>query len=462
MGSGLARTATTKERDDARHTTAPVGVLLTNDPVGLFMHGCVGGSWRRCWPHAERIDAEEGPRSRQWHEEDVGDTQRGQERRLETGDRVLDARVDRQRLGAVLVITPQAWPVRVPIADVLDGAGEITMMRRSAGRESPRSPAPIAVKGRRQLLRAVVVAALGIGATQIPLVSAYAGRADHQPAMRGSADARFYMQPTESRTTVCTGDSATYRIAVYVAVGGLTPGTVTSDMNGVRVEGYVNDAALGTLKPAAATTADFAGGVSTADFVFKAGKKPGKTTLVFQGAVKGQDIHVGYVSFKIPIRVIDCKFRVSGTLRFPADSAISPVPGPPLVAIIKPQQLTADTDGHLSGSATIHWNNASVSAGIGPLQCTAREKFGADDQVIVNGDVSDDGILTLTFEFPEANGVITTSCAGLATPPQPFPYIVHKVTVRIATKGGTIRAPATYKDTGTGGSATIVVKKVKT
>ncbi len=40
LNEGLTgTTATTKEKDDARHTTALAGVLLTNDPIGLFMHG---------------------------------------------------------------------------------------------------------------------------------------------------------------------------------------------------------------------------------------------------------------------------------------------------------------------------------------------------------------------------------------------------------------------------------------
>ena len=303
---------------------------------------------------------------------------------------------------------------------------------------------------------AVLIALVG-ATTQVPLVSAHA---DHV-ARRGQQDVRLYMNPTQSRTTVCTGDSATYRMAVYVEVGGLTPGTVTSDVHGVRVEAFPDDAALGTFKPKSAVTADFSGGVATADFVFKAGKKPGKTNLEFQGAVKGFDIQVGYVSSRIPIRVVDCKFSVSAALRFPADTSIIPIPGPPLVAFVKPKQLTADSDGHLSGSAVIHWNNASTSFSLPPLRCTATEKFGADDEVIVNGDVSDEGVLTLTLEFPEANGTLTTSCAGLDTPPQQFPYLIHTFTVHVPTKGGTIHAPATYKDTGTGGSATIVVKKVK-
>ena len=327
------------------------------------------------------------------------------------------------------------------------------MVRWLGGRQASVS------KSRRLWVRAAVLIALVGAAPQVPLVSAHAD----QLAKRGQQDVRLYMNPAQFRTTVCTGDSATYRMAVYgeLTVRVPTPGKATSDLDGITIEAFPDDAALGSFKPKSAVTADFSGGVATADFVFKAGKKPGQTFLEFQGAVKGFDIQIGYVSSRIPIRVVDCKFSVSGALRFPADTAIIPVPGPPLVAFVKPKQLTADSDGHLSGSAIIHWNNASVSATIPPLRCTATEKFGADDEVIVNGDVSDDGILTLTLEFPEAKGTLTTSCAGLDTPPQLFPYLVHTLTVHIRTTGGTIRAPATYKDTGSGGSATIVVKKVK-
>jgi hypothetical protein len=302
----------------------------------------------------------------------------------------------------------------------------------------------------------IALTALVGATTQVPGAFAYAAPS------RSTLSAQFSMRPIQYRTTLCTGDKVSYQLAVYVAVsGGDSPGTAIEAVQGVSVEASAGDPALGAFTPSSNSTVSFDGGPATADFTFKVGKKPGSTNLDFQGAVKGYEIHVGYVSFRVPIRIIECKFRVSGVLRFPADTASIPIPGPPLVAVIKPKQLTADSDGHLSGSAIIHWNNASASASIGGVRCTAAEKFGADGEVIVNGDVSDDGILTLTFDFPEAKGTITTSCAGNDVPPQPYPYLVHQVTVRIATKGGLVRTAATYKDSSTSGSATIVVKKVK-
>jgi hypothetical protein len=268
---------------------------------------------------------------------------------------------------------------------------------------------------------------------------------------------RFYMQPTEYRTTVCTGDAATYSLAVYAEGSGSGPEPVTLAWRGVRVEASVDDAALGTLSPPSAITEDFSGGVSTADFRFKAGKKNGTTNLQFKGSVAG----FGTVSFKIPIRVVDCKFKVSGVVFFPPDTAYIPLPDPPLEGTLRPTQLTADTDGHLSAHALIHWGNGKTIANIPPDVVTATSRFGPDQEVIVNGEVSDDGILTLTFEFPMANGTITwTDIAGSTIQDLPTAYIVNKVTVKISTDGGTVKVPASYTTTGTGGTATFVVKKL--
>jgi hypothetical protein len=271
------------------------------------------------------------------------------------------------------------------------------------------------------------------------------------------------MNPTESKTTVCTGDQATYRMAVYaeITVTEPTPSTFGTDVEGVKVEANADDASLGTFSRTSAITSDFSGGVSTADFLFKAGKKPGKTNLEFQGVVAGVDIQIGYVSVRIPIRVIDCKFSVSGALRFPADPAFIPIPAPRIVAFVEPVQLTADDDGHLSGSAVIHWRNASMPSTVASLHCLVTVQFGADGEVIVNGDVSDKGILTLTFEFPPATSTTTLTCDGKGTPGLPLPFVVDKVTVHIKTKGGTVGAPARYSNTGAGGKATFVVKKLK-
>ena len=287
--------------------------------------------------------------------------------------------------------------------------------------------------------------------------SALARSADNKPATNAPLSYRFYMEPVEYRTTLCTGESAVYSMVVYLqaSTGPRDP------VSGVKIEAYPNDTKLGSFDKGSQVTQGFDGLPVTAEFKFKAGKKPGKTTLVFQGAVRKVDIQTGYVSFNIPIRVVDCKFKVSGTLRFPPDESFNPIPAPPLIVRIKAKELTADTEGHLSGSATVHWVSASVTRGVPGGTCTAIETFGRDDEVLINGDVSDDGVLTLTFEFPTANGLITMGCNGIFLSGQKFPYLVNTLTVHIRTKGGVVRSPAAYKDAKAPGSAVIVVKKVK-
>ncbi len=124
-------------------------------------------------------------------------------------------------------------------------------------------------------------------------------------------------------------------------------------------------------------------------------------------------------------------------------------------------QLVANEDGHLTGTASIHWVSASSSASVAGLRCTATETFGADGEVNINGDISDDGVLTLTFLFDEALGTLVTACAGHANPGGAFPYLIAQTTIKIKTSGGVVKQGITYGDNKFPGRANIVVKPVK-
>jgi hypothetical protein len=277
----------------------------------------------------------------------------------------------------------------------------------------------------------------------------------------------YYMDAVRYRTKLCVGDVAEYTMAVYRQS---TSSADRTALYGVKVEGYPNDSAVATFigktKVGVSTSwtspdgSDFAS--ISADFKLKAGKKPGKTTLVFQGSVRGVDALVGYVSFNIDIKVVQCKFKVSGTLRFPPDSSgDTSVPFPPLVARIKPVQLDADDEGHLTGSATIHWVSASATASVGGISCTNIETFSADAQVKINGDTSEDGVLTLSFVFPQASGLISMSCAGIPGGSGSFPYLPDQLTVDVPSRGGTFDHAASYNDDRFPGVAIITVKPIK-
>ncbi len=268
------------------------------------------------------------------------------------------------------------------------------------------------------------------------------------------------MLPVDYQTTICTGDTVAYSMGVY----GESDILRRHSIFGAEVEAYPQDKTLGTFDKATQTVRFREGRPEAARFRFKAGKKAGTTTLVFQGTVSttaGKDQNYGYVSYNIPIRIIDCRFRVSGTLRYPPDTNFAFVPAPPLVVRIKPTMLTADADGHLSALASVHWVSASVTRAVPGGTCTLIETFLHDDEVAINGEVSDEGVLTLTFEFPTADGLLSIACDGVTIQSQHLLYLVNTLTVHIRTSGGTIRSVANFKDLNTLGTAAIIVKNVK-
>jgi len=325
--------------------------------------------------------------------------------------------------------------------------------------------------GPRRLAMTIALACLAIGSVQVSVITARGASRPATSAVLLGLRSRYYLDVDKHRTTLCVGETTTYAANVYRTpiAGPLTPTPV--DM--VQVAANSFDTNVGTFLGKdrydilfISTTGPGPGDrPMAAQFRFKAGTKPGRTTLLFRADVPvptNESPVAAYVELKVDIRVIDCKFKVSGVVFFPPADLNPPFVDPPLEGTLRPTQLTADQDGHLSAKAIIHWGNGKSIIKLPPDVITSTSKFGADQEVIVNGDVSDEGLLTLTFELPRANGTITwTDIQGLTIPNQVTAYIVNNVTVHISTEGGTVRVPATYKPFDTVGTATIVVTKVK-
>ncbi len=126
---------------------------------------------------------------------------------------------------------------------------------------------------------------------------------------------RYYMEPSRYQTKLCVGDPVKYDMHVYRQAMGTD--TSRTDVFSTKVEAYPNDKSIGSFAQANVVVSIGSDGYpGIAGFTFT-GKKVGKTTLVFQGKVAGVEIQRGYVSFNIDIQVIQCKFKISGTTRFP-------------------------------------------------------------------------------------------------------------------------------------------------
>jgi hypothetical protein len=133
---------------------------------------------------------------------------------------------------------------------------------------------------------------------------------------------RFYIDVVAPKYTLCIGETVTYTMRVYRQF--TSPPSGWTDKNlpdpyavtGVQLEAHSSDNSVGTFKNNKASRAlgmtgfgdvDF----ETAEFVFTAGKKPGKANLYFEGAVRGYEINTGYVTTTIPVKVVRCKYRVN-------------------------------------------------------------------------------------------------------------------------------------------------------
>lgn len=152
-----------------------------------------------------------------------------------------------------------------------------------------------------------LVVALGMGAAAQP------------PPLK---NVRFYLDVVAPKYTLCIGETVTYTMRVYRQFTSPPPGWTDKNLPdpsavaGVRLEALSSDNSVGTFKnnkayKALGTTGFGDVNVETAEFVFTAGKKPGKANLYFEGAVSGYEINTGYVTTTIPVKVVRCKYRVS-------------------------------------------------------------------------------------------------------------------------------------------------------
>ena len=308
--------------------------------------------------------------------------------------------------------------------------------------------------GRRPLKWVGVVVVLlsltTVGAVQVPLAQA----APQQQTYRFSLDV------ASPRNTLCLGETVQYTATVLATP---LPGTpLFIDVPGVTVEAAPNDPSVGHFlhanKAGFVHTKTGSLGVepSSADFTFVAGTKPGKTTLVFQGLVKGFDAATGYVSFQVGIRVIPCKFKVRTTSRFQGDSINNPdIPYPPILSRMKTTEITGDATGHFTGESDV-----TVIGSTKAVQCSVSERFTGASHVDISGDLFEDGSLVLNFTYTPVTSSATERC-GPAAQSGAHTYTFDALKVSVRPTGGTIRSPHTYNGGQFKGTTTVVVTAEK-
>jgi hypothetical protein len=218
----------------------------------------------------------------------------------------------------------------------------------------------------------------------------------------------FSMQVQNPKTTLRCGETVTYLVKVELAQskGAPTPAPRSlglpkgQSVINVKVEAVSVDKNVGdfiatekgyaTAKTSMVFDDDLAG--LGAKFKFKA-KKPGKTTLYFEGLV-GEE----YVSAKLDVKVLPCRFKLNSVSIFKV--------GMTSVGIMD-GEIEADEQGNFSGSTIVNWTTSMLCGISSPIAPSTADLIGT---------INESGQLAGEITFGPITSVGGGSCGvGVAT-----------------------------------------------
>jgi len=215
---------------------------------------------------------------------------------------------------------------------------------------------------------------------------------------------------------MCIGQSQTF----YVSITRTTTKSIgdrlvdsTAMVLGITVSGAIDDAAVGSLTQSSADR--YTGGVGlqtyqTVEFTFKA-IKAGTTTLRFKGKVDwhwlpgatDESVQVNPEGYTVPVEAVvtvkvrPCRVKASAVHRWSSPGAVA-------VGTMDETDLTANDEGHFTGSGTIQW----IVGAIVP-ECVTTDVF-APSQVELSGDMDDSGQLAVALTYAPAVDSATIRC----------------------------------------------------
>lgn len=252
-----------------------------------------------------------------------------------------------------------------------------------------------------------LVLALTIGsAGQTPLAQA-------APASAGPNDIKFALEVfPETLPTICVNQ----KLYLYVSVSKTIfkvindqPYEIPGNVGSPYASGSVTGANIGTLKQ----QLGFAGDedpVNITSFIFT-GKKPGTTTLKFTAAIRNswiganEEIIGSSVKLErvVTVKVRNCKFKVEtfGQWNDPGGSPEW------FTAVSKEAVVTADADGHFSGSASVNW---AGRIDVPPCGYSAHQI--ASGQANYSGEMDESGQLMMNQTYEPVEASYSYACRG--------------------------------------------------
>ena len=258
------------------------------------------------------------------------------------------------------------------------------------------------------------------------------------------------------RSTLCLGETVRYTVKV---LGSPTIGTSpVIEVPGVKVEAsvvgvgaFVGSKGSGVSGAETGFAIDHPIGIQ---FSFRAGQKPGTTRLVFAATVKGDGADTGKVSLSLPVRVMECRFLVTEYTSFPPNPIENPsIPYPRIIASTDIVLLTADINGHFTGSGGVRWIGSTQAGG----GVSVTETFPSRSHVDITGEMSEDGKLSLKFVYQIATSNVVESVDGVTQSGLGLPYLLDPLEVTVDPHNSVTRKPHGYGLPGFLGKAKIIV-----
>lgn len=255
---------------------------------------------------------------------------------------------------------------------------------------------------------ATLLVVFALNSAGAPMSAAAQGPADQ-------VDFSIYIAPRQALLkTLCVGQSLTFYVSVerhIIATRNNRDHETTDSISGVGVRGTLGTPSVGTLKPDGLVVIGMdleeAASDAQAVFTFKA-KKPGSTSIKFAGAVERYWLGGGPltsasggplpVEDQVVVQVKKCKAKVSGVNRWSGAEYL-------VLGTMNDAELTADEDGHFTGTGTVTWVTHAVATG-----CITTDSM-APSEVDMTGQMDDDGRLIVQLNYQPAIDSATIYCA---------------------------------------------------
>jgi hypothetical protein len=258
------------------------------------------------------------------------------------------------------------------------------------------------------------------------------GSTAHIPPAQAAQTAdvvRWYMDIANPKTKICVGDTVEYLTKVFFV---FNPESRDEwPIPGVKVEATSSDKSVGSFKRDSAIAGFGNDDLVTASFLFTA-KKTGTSNLYFEGMVD-KKFRDTYVSFTVPVTVINCKYKVTSRSQWMQNTGNGTVF---LNTYLINVRLVGNEQGHftVSGSSNATWIMTTFIPGFRSSNTIQSSEADLDGQLFENNQFS------LNLSLNSTSGA-ETNCGEPGCGGGDVKLTADPIKLTFPAEGGTRRVP---------------------